>query len=351
METELEFEILEKKTKDNMLKILVTGEEETKGFSDKLTDAGHPVEFFPLTGDFLEEKLPFTFKHLKPALDFGIEQEHDIVVAVDEQQQKISLAVRKDPESPFVLLNIHQISVILLDRWLNGENTKNMVCLKSMVLTEMIEQMVEKFGFAVHNKMIPDGQLADLAKKIDVDYKTQYLVGFNEDQEIFHSEKNLLEIVQDLISVEMEQRENGKTIFDYLISLYAQYGFYKEKTIGIDFNSKSQKKHLLGAMDDIRKNPKILNDRFPIESITDHLKGKKKNILTGKIYEFPAEPFNILKVDFPDNFTLTFAPTESKMYYFTSVRVGVTTKDQYEEKNKQLDKEILKFIQTVIKGI
>lgn len=350
METELEFEILEKKIEDNMLKILVTGEEETKAFSDKLAESGHSVEFFPLKGDFLEEKLPFTFRHLKPALDFGGEQEHDIVIAVDEQQQKISLAVKKDVESPFVLLNIHQVSALLLNRWLSSENPKNLVCVKSLVLSDMIEQMVVKADNVCHNRMIPDGELATVAKEIEFDSKNEYLVGFNEDQEIYHSELSLLEIVQDLISIEVEQREKDKTIFDHMIHLYTQYGFYKEKTVGIDFNTKSQKKHLMGAMDDVRKNPKILKDRFPIESITDHFKGKKKNILTGKVYDFPAESFNVLQVDFPDNFTLRFAPTESKMYYFTSVRVGITTKEQYEEKNKQLDKEIMKFIQAIVKG-
>ncbi len=350
METEIQFEVLEKKTKEDMLKILVTGEEDTKAFSEKLAESGNSVEFFALKGDFLEEKLPFTFRHLKPALDFGGDQEHDMVIAVDQQLQKISLAVRKDSESPLVLLNIHQVSALLLDRWLSQESSKNPVCLKSLHLSEMVEQMAVKSDIVCHNRMIPDGELAATAKEIKFDSKNEYLIGFNEDQEIFHSEKSLLEIVEDLIAIEAEQRENEKTMFDHLVYLYTQYGFFKEKTVGIDFNTKSQRKHLLSTMDDIRKNPKILYDRFPIESITDHLKGKKKNILTGKIYEFPAESFNILKVEFPDNFTLTFAPTESKMYYFTSVRVGITSKDQYEDKNRQLDKEIMKFIQNIVKG-
>ena len=350
METDFEIEVVEKKELKHLIKILVTGERGTKTIKDQLDNLGYSVDFFPLDEGFSEDKLPFTIKHLKPAFEYGLENGHDIVLGVDESQQKLSVAIRKEIGGSFVLLNIHQLSAILLQRWLASDRAANLVCLKSLHISEMVDHMVVKSEYKCHSNMIPEGMLLEVAKSIKLNVGEEYLVGFNEDQQVYHSELDLLEIIQELVAIEAVQRENEKTIFDLLIHLYSQFGFYKEKTIAIDFNTPNQRKHLLGTMDDVRKNPKILNGRYPIESITDHFKGKKKNILTGKVYNFPPESFNVLKVEFPENFSLTFAPTDSKMYYFTSMRVGVTTKEQYEARNKEMDKEILKFIQTIIKG-
>ncbi|WP_373520734.1 hypothetical protein, partial [Aquiflexum sp.] len=103
-------------------------------------------------------------------------------------------------------------------------------------------------------------------------------------------------------------------------------------------------------MDKIRKNPKYLESIFPLNTITDYRKGSKISIMTDKINSFQGSKENILKMESTNNLSVTFAPTESKMTYYISIKGGVTSKEKYTDKNKEMDDEILKVIQMLNRG-
>ncbi|ERM82708.1 hypothetical protein P872_04110 [Rhodonellum psychrophilum GCM71 = DSM 17998] len=351
LEVQANMEVEETEIRDTTLRILITGPESSRSFAEKLKDGVNEFEFFPLDDESRDEDAPFIFKYLKPAIDLAKEGNFNVIIGVDELQQKIGLAIKKADSDSFTIMNAHQVAAILLSGWLAAAEKGKLVCLKSIHVSDMIEQMVMLSKNECHNLVIPIGKFRDEIKKVQSDLNDEVLVAFNVDQEVFHSEKDLEEIVKSLILLETSQREKGETLLELLVDLYSEYGFYKEKTISVDYYSASQKAHLLAIMDIGRKTPKILEERFPISRIIDYLKGKSVNLLTQKKHEFTNNTANILRIESPNNFTITFSPTDNKMYNYVSMKGNISSKARYADEDKHLDKEILRVIQMINKII
>lgn len=292
----------------------------------------------------------FNFLTLKPALNQAMQEEHGLIIGVEPSIERIALAVRKYNNGAFVVLNSHQVAAILLKIWIDSGKYENLICVKSIHTSDLIEYIAIKTGVNCISEIIEPGELKDAIREVQKTAENEPICGFNIDQQVFHTDLTFSDIIASIAQKELELRESGLTLFDYLLEIYQDFGFYKEKTITVDISSKTQKSHLLSIMDKIRKNPKYLESIFPLNTITDYRKGSKVSIMTDKVNSFPGSKENILKMESTNNLSVTFAPTESKMTYYISIKGGVTSKEKYTDKNKEMDDEILKVIQMLNRG-
>lgn len=292
----------------------------------------------------------FNFLTLKPAINKAMEEGHSLIIGVEPNIERIALAVRKNKTGSFVVLNSHQVAAILLKMWMDSGKYENLICIKSIHTSDLIEYMAVKTGLNCINEIIEPGELKDAVREVKRTAENEPICGFNIDQQVFHTDLGFSDIIISIAQKELELSESGLTLFDYLLEIYQEFGFYKEKTITVDISSKTQKTHLLSIMDKIRKNPKYLESIFPLNTITDYRKGSKVSIMTDKVNSFPGSKENILKMESSNNLSVTFAPTDTKMTYYISVKGGITSKAKYTEKNKELDDEILKVIQMLNRG-
>jgi phosphomannomutase len=331
-------------------KVLIASYSEDEALVSAIRESGLESEWMFLEGKEDEIDNVFNFLTLKPAINKAIEEEHGLIIGVEPNHERITLAVRKYKKGSFIVLNSHQVAAILLKLWLDSGKYENLICIKSIHTSDLIEYMAIKSGLNCYSEIIEPGELKNAVQEIQKTAENEPICGFNIDQQVFHSELSFSEIIIAIAKKENEYREAGLTLFDYLLEIYQEFGFYKEKTITVDISSKTQKSHLLSIMDKIRKNPKYLESIFPLNTITDYRKGSKISIMTDKVNSFPGSKENILKMESTNNLSVTFAPTESKMTYYISIKGGVTSKEKYADKNKEMDEEILKVIQMLNRG-
>jgi hypothetical protein len=156
-------------------------------------------------------------------------------------------------------------------------------------------------------------------------------------------------IIDKIIKVAGNLKEKDLTLIDLVIKLYREYGFYKEKTLVVDFKNPSQKEHVLHVMNEIRKKPNAILESLELTHLVDYKKGKSINLQTKKQLPLNFPPVNILQSKFADGTSITFVPEDEKVTYYISMKGINFNRVDFEEDNKNLDEKIIKIVQLINK--
>ena len=170
-----------------------------------------------------------------------------------------------------------------------------------------------------------------------------------ENQEFNYNNLGISSLVERIVQLEQTSRENGKTIFDRLIDLYREYGFYKEKTLVVNIEEDKQKEHFAGLMGSFRNNPPSFLGNYNLKKVLDYKRRTSRNLITGKklTLDFPAT--NMIQLYLSEGMSITFAPAENKMYHYISMSGSLGTQEDYQEVSQRFDEKIIKFVETINK--
>ncbi|EOZ95389.1 putative phosphomannomutase [Indibacter alkaliphilus LW1] len=330
-------------------KILVVSYAGSEKLVKKLADGKDDVELFAL-----EQRSPdgtFNFAVLKPAIDYAKEKGFHLIIAVDQESSRLSIVVQKGVGGAFMVLNSHQTAAILLQYWIQSGLYEDMKLLKSILLSDLLDNVAKKHRIEPIDQVIPANELQSAMQKVLTENESSPVVAFNIDQQVMHSNLDFEEIVAQLIKLESEMRTKEKTIYNFLLDIYFYNGFFKEKTVTIDLSIQAHQGQVSKFMTEVSRRPKFLEEIFSVSSVTDFKKGIKKNILTDRVYDYPISGENILKIETVEGVSITLVPVDDKLTYYISVRESVNTPERFESANKALDKEIFKLVSFLNKQI
>ncbi|SNS60500.1 hypothetical protein SAMN06295967_113127 [Belliella buryatensis] len=338
----LESEIQQEQSNSFQNKVLLVSFEKQAALAKKLEKVAAVVGQFVV--DQVSADRTFNFVTLKSAIEKAKEEGYNIVIAVDPEEDRITLVVKKGIAGAFMLLNVHQVAAVLLQEWIKSGKFEHMHLLKSILMSDLLDVVARKGRVETIDQVIEAGELRGAFKHINAALADHPVAAFNIDQQIIHSDLSFEEIVIQLASLEGEQGAREKTIYDALLEVYFYNGFYKEKAVALDLSIDTHKKQLSKFLSEVRRSPKFLEEIFSVSAVTDFNKGTKKNILTDKIYDHPIKGINILKIETVEGVSITLVPTEDKLTYYISVRESVNSPERFEMANKALDQEIFKLV-------
>jgi phosphomannomutase len=326
------------------ISLLIVTNKNVDHILDSAKDMEMYTEVYELDPD--DHQNIFAIPVIAKAVKYAMEHDFHLVIAVDPDNKKLIVAVRENPEGKFQILNVHQLSILLADLMLQqSDNLKDGVFLKTFRITEMFERMVMKNEGKCIN-IFPDETVE--AKKQLLDYDERLILSVNDNQEFsLAGEDPIHQIITYLLKEEALLRESDKTLFDKLIGLYQQYGFYKEKMLSVDLQQKSQYKHYNELIDSVRRNTPLSLNNCDIRLLMDFKKGKSKNLFSGKETKLNTPAFNGIMIILADGSSIIMELTLHKMNYFVSVRSSLPTKEHFDGTNSNCDKQIIKLLQTV----
>lgn len=324
------------------LKILIACSSAEEDSINKILSLGIEAERFELTEPLQNSQDAFSMKHLKSALEFAQEGGFDSVLAIDSQQNKFALAVRKSPKDTFILLSFHQLSSLLSVLLL--EDHPNLTCEKSIFVTETINKIFERAEKTVKT-------LAELVSPLNENSNLKPGEGedvlyLSENQEILLSgQKDSLDyLIGRLLSAEIELHAAKKTLFDKLMEIYQSYGFRKEKLMTGDMSSPSQKKFFTKIMDTLKKKTPEMIGGSAILSVTDMVKGTSKSKISGRVTPSEYPEMNAVKVFLSNGVSFIITPAGEKIIYFLVVEGPLSKKEEYPKVSSAYDARMVKFI-------
>lgn len=295
------------------------------------------------------------YKMVASSIKAAKEAEAELLFFTNEQQDQLGLCARKSMEGDFQIFTAHQLALllneILLEQYrLKGtdESEKTPLIIRSLALSDVLE--VQAAYEHIKSIQVYTG-LEELSRTIEENQaENLILVAVDEANHILFPGHSPQESIDEGIKLIAEKalalKKEGDTLYDYLIALYKQYGFYQEKSFTISRADEGKDKHIKTIMDDLRKqSPEFLFGQ-PVRMLSDFNKKFFYNFLTAKKGKTTLAKSDILQYIFADNTKVTIVPEAdySKLFYHFSVNSRVFGKDDFEEVKSQANEQIVRMM-------
>jgi phosphoglucomutase len=289
---------------------------------------------------------------LKLALKKAVETDAELVMATDPDADRLGLAVRNH-KGEFILLNGNQTGVILVWYILSQyrENNKfkgNEYILKTIVTSDLIERIAESYNVEYFNVLTGFKFFAESIRKNE---DTRKYIGGGEESYGFLPgdyvrDKDAVGSCALAAEVAAWAKSRGKSLFELLIDIYVQYGFYKEKLINIIRKGKDGAEEIKAMMDGYRNNPPEMINKSRVIKINDYKKLVSTDMITGKNTSIVQTKSDVLQFFLEDGSKISVRPsgTEPKIKYYFSVNTVLQSSDKFDEMEILLDKLIQDII-------
>lgn len=266
-------------------------------------------------------------KTMEMALAKAKETDAELVMATDPDADRVGIAV-KNHKGELILLNGNQTGAILfyymLTRWKElGKITGNEYTVKTIVTSELLKAITSSFEIPCYDVLTGFKYIADIIHKHEG--TLQYIVGGEESYGYlpgdYVRDKDAVASCCMIAEAAAWAKEQGKTLYDILIDIYLQYGFYKEQLLSLTRKGKAGSEEIAAMMQDYRENtPTEINGSAVVE-VRDYKSGISKNFTTGAESALGLPKSDVIQFFLADGSTITVRPsgTEPKIKFYFGV--------------------------------
>ncbi|TXJ26661.1 MAG: phospho-sugar mutase [Chitinophagaceae bacterium] len=280
------------------------------------------------------------------------ELDADILLGTDPDADRVGIGV-KDNHGNWVLMNGNQTAVLAFNYLLEARKTKgvaqpNDMIITTIVTTGMADGLAKGNNVACYRVLTGFKWIAEMIRLKEG--KENYVIGGEESFGLMIGDKirdkDAVSAVALLCEMAAYEKEKGKTLFEKLLELYVQYGFYKEDLISITKKGMDGQQQIAAMMESYRANPpKVINGSEVVE-LLDYELQKGKNLQTGKEWKIDLPKSNVLQFILADGSIISARPsgTEPKIKFYFSVKEKLEKATDFDKVNKQLDDKIKAII-------
>ncbi|WP_338409240.1 phospho-sugar mutase [uncultured Flavobacterium sp.] len=275
----------------------------------------------------------------------------DIVVGTDPDSDRVGVAVR-NLEGEMVLLNGNQTMVVmtafLLEKWKQaGKITGNQFIGSTIVSTPMMLELGSAYGVECKIGLTGFKWIA----KFIIDFPNQEFISGGEESFGYMvgdavRDKDAVSAILLVCEIAAIAKANGSSLYQELLNLYVDYGFYKEHLISLTKKGISGLQEINQMMIDLRDNPmKEINDQRVV-MIEDYQNSTAKNMLSGEVEALNFPQSNVLIYYLEDGSKICARPsgTEPKIKFYFSVNDTLDSIENAKNVEKELDDKIKNII-------
>jgi len=300
-------------------------------------------------GDFPTVKSPNPEEPeaLKMAMQLAEKENADIVIGTDPDCDRLGVVVR-NLENELVILNGNQTMLLMTDfllkQWkADGRIDGNDFVGTTIVSTPMMSVLADAYGveckigltgFKWIAKMIEDFPEMDFIGGGEESFG--YMVGdFVRDKDAVTSTLLACEIAA-------QAKEKGLTMYQKLIDLYVEHGFYKEKLVSLTKKGIEGAQEIKQMMIDAREHPLKEVNGSKVIKIEDYQLSIEKDIVSGGEHTIKIPKSNVLIYHTEDGSKIALRPsgTEPKIKFYISVNTELDVADNFKKVDKELDVRI-----------
>jgi len=288
---------------------------------------------------------------LEMAINKAKEINADLVMATDPDADRVGIAIRQGDD--FILLNGNQTASLLiyyiLTKWKeNGKLTGNEFIVKTIVTTELLNDIADKYNIEHFDVLTGFKFIADIIKHFEGE-KTfiaggeesyGYLVGD------FVRDKDAVISCAMIAETAAWANDKGVGLLELLKDIYLEFGFYKEKLISVVKKGKSGAEEIQQMMVDFRANPPKELAGSKVVMVKDYQSSVSKDLTTGKESKIDLPKSNVLQFFTEDGSKVSVRPsgTEPKIKFYFGVKGELNNKSDYDKVNANLENKIENII-------
>ncbi|MBN1328060.1 MAG: phospho-sugar mutase, partial [Candidatus Heimdallarchaeota archaeon] len=134
----------------------------------------------------------------------------------------------------------------------------------------------------------------------------------------------------------------GKTLFELLVDIYIEFGFYKDRLFYLVKEGISGANEIQEMMNTYRSNPMQKINNSKVIKIKDYLLQKEKDLTNNIEKPIYLPKSNVLQFYLEDDSKISVRPsgTEPKIKYYIEVKDILKNKSEFENTNELLENKI-----------
>ena len=256
----------------------------------------------------------------------------DILLGTDPDADRVGIGV-KNHKGEWVLMNGNQTAVLAFAYMMEARKAKgiakpNDMVITTIVTTEMINEVAKQNEVSCYNVLTGFKWIAELIK--EKENKENYVIGGEESFGLMIGDqirdKDAISAVALLCEMAAYEKSKGKSLFDKMIELYIQYGFYYETLISITKKGMNGQQEIKVMMEGYRQAPPVTINGSKVEILLDYELQAGKNLLTGESWKINLPKSNVLQFITQDGSKVSARPsgTEPKIKFYFSVHTTLT---------------------------
>ena len=272
----------------------------------------------------------------------------DILLGTDPDADRVGIGV-KNHKGEWVLMNGNQTAVLAFSYMMEARRAKgiaapNDMVISTIVTTEMINEVAKQNQVNCYNVLTGFKWIAELIK--EKEGKENFIIGGEESFGLMIGDqirdKDAVSAVALLCEMAAYEKSKGKSLFDKMIELYTQYGFYYEQLISITKKGMNGQQEISDMMESYRKQPPAEIAGEQVVTLLDYQLQLSTNLLTGTQTKIALPKSNVLQFVTADGTKISARPsgTEPKIKFYFSVNAVLPNRESFDEVYSDLQNKI-----------
>lgn len=281
------------------------------------------------------------------------ELDADILLGTDPDADRVGIGI-KNNKGEWILMNGNQTALLAFNYMIEARKAKgiaqpNDMVIKTIVTTDMIDVIAQQNGVACYNVLTGFKWIASLIK--EKEQTENYVIGGEESFGLMIGnqirDKDAVSAVTILCEMAAYEKNKGRSLFDKLVDLYVQYGFYKESLVSITKKGMNGAAEIAAMMETYRNNPPKTIDGVAVKALLDYEKQLGTNLSDGSTWTIELPKSNVLQFVLEDGAKISARPsgTEPKIKFYFSVNTPLENAQAFDATEKLLDARITRIIQ------
>lgn len=285
----------------------------------------------------LEYPNPEDPKAFELALKLAREVNADIVLATDPDADRLGIYALDTKTNEYVPFTGNMSGMLIADyilreRTATGTMPENPALVKTIVTTNMADRIVEKYNVKLIEVLTGFKFIGEQIKLFEQTGSNNYVFGLEESYGCLagtHArDKDAVVAVMCLCEVAAWCKANGKTVWDRMLEMYEEYGYYLETQYAVTLKGIDGSRQIQAIMDKLRANPPKEFGSFKVTKVRDYDKDVVTDMATGETSSTGLPKSNVLYFDLTEDSWCCARPsgTEPKIKFYMGVK-GISIED------------------------
>ncbi|HTH56395.1 MAG TPA: phospho-sugar mutase [Cyclobacteriaceae bacterium] len=268
----------------------------------------------------------------------------ELVMATDPDTDRVGFGIKNDTGDFFLLNGNQGFSLMMWFIMKNLKEKKNAYVAKTIVTTELVDDMARHLGIECYNTLTGFKYIAELMSELEGkktfiaagEESYGYMVGD------FVRDKDAVSACAFFAAMAAAAKEEGKTLYDWILQMYAENGLYKEGLINLVRTGADGEQQIKAMMEKFRNDPPKTLAGEKVERLLDYKTSVEKNLSSGETSSIALPKSDVLQFYTAEGSKISVRPsgTEPKIKFYISVKTKLKSVSEFSVADKSLGDKI-----------
>ena len=290
-------------------------------------------------------------------LKLAKEVDADLVLATDPDADRLGVRV-KDKNGEYHDLTGNMSGCLLANyeisqrKAVNGSLPEDGALIKTIVTTNLADAIAKGYGVKLIEVLTGFKFIGQQILGFEKSGKGSYLFGFEESYGCligtYARDKDAIVATMALCGAAAYYKTQGKTLWDAMIEMYEQFGYYKDDIKAVTMKGIEGLQKIQDIMNSLRQNPPAEFAGHKVVAVRDYKADTIKNLETGEVTPTGLPNSNVLYYELTNDAWVCVRPsgTEPKVKFYYGVK-GTSLADA-DEKSAVMGKAVLDMVDSMM---